>query len=262
MMTGFGYHIRLIGAVYARHFKAFWPDVKTYLVGHVLNPVAFLLAFGFGLGSFIEIMGGLDYFVYVLAGALVYMTMFSTSLEVALNGYQRTFGAQLYDYMLSTPVSINHIVIAEILWGVSKSILTAAVLLSVGFMWYDMPVIWPAAVLAFMMAMLFCFTFAAAGLVFTAYAKSYEFFAYFFVFWISPALFFGGVFYDLDNLPEWAQYLAQLHPVTQAVAVIRPVLGNIYMDPWEFTARVAYVVLFGVLMLFVAKAKLKKRLFT
>jgi lipooligosaccharide transport system permease protein len=220
------------------------------------------MAFGYGLGSFIEIMGGLDYFVYILAGTLVYMTMFSTSLEVALVGYQRTYGDRLYDYLLTTPVNINHIVIVEILWGVSKSILTAAVLLVVGFMWYSMPVTWGAGVVAFGLALLFCFTFAAASLVFTAYAKSYEFFAYFFVFWISPAMFFGGVFYDLDNLPEWAQYLAQLHPVTQAVAIIRPLLGNLYIDPWEFTARLAYILVFGTVMAFWARAKLKKRLFT
>lgn len=261
-MQGFHYHLRLIGAVYLRHLKAFMPDLRTYLVGHVLNPLAFLMAFGYGLGSFIEIMGGLDYFVYILAGTLVYMTMFSASLEVALVGYQRTYGARLYDYMLTTPVNINHIVIVEILWGVSKAVLTAAVLLLVGFNWYEMPVTWGAGVLAFALSLIFCFTFAATSLVFTAYAKSFEFFAYFFVFWVYPGMFFGGVFYDLDNLPEWAQYLAQLHPVTQAVAVIRPLLGNLYMDAWEFTARISYIVVFGAIMAFWAKAKLKKRLFT
>jgi len=260
-MQDFLYHFKLIGAIYLRHFKAFRPDARTYFVGHVLNPLAFLAAFGYGLGSFIEIMGGLDYFVYVLAGTLVYMTMFASSIEVALVGYQRTYGDRLYDYMLTTPVSINHIVITEILWGVSKAVLTAAVLLIVSFNFYDMPVTWGAGVAAFFMSLLFCFTFAATSLVFTAYAKSFEFFAYFFVFWVYPGMFFGGVFYDLDNLPEWAQYAAQLHPVTQGVALVRPLLGNLYMDSWEFAARLTYILVFGAVMATWARAKLKRRLY-
>lgn len=262
MMQGLRHHLGLVGAVYRRHLEAFIPDWRTYIVGNVLNPLAFLAAFGYGLGSFIEMMGGLDYFVYLLAGALVYTTMFSTSLEVALTGYQRAFGDRLYDTMLTTPVTLNHIVVAEILWGVSKSVLTAGVLLLVAFTVYDMPVSAGAGVLAWGLSLLFCFTFAATALVFMAYAKSFEFFAYFFVLWISPGMFFGGVFYDLDNLPDWVQLMAQCHPVTQGVAMMRPLLGNLYMDPWEFAARLGYMLLFGLVMALWARAKLKTRLFS
>lgn len=260
-MSNVTHHLRLVWALYCRHARAFWPDAHTYLAGHVLTPALFVIAFGLGVGSFIEVMGGLDYRVYVLAGILAYKCMFAISLEASLVCYSRCYYVRIYDYLLTTPLRLGHVVAVEILWAITKGILPAVIVLTLGVWLLDLAL--PAAVLgqAIVIVLASGFTFAATALVFVAYARSFEFFAYMFALWLYPSLLFSGVFFDLEQLPAAIQTLAWLHPLTHLIAIVRPLLGGLYVPPAEVLGHGVYILLWGVVMTVVALAKLRQRLY-
>ena len=67
------------GAVFRRQFlvwrQIFWSSVST----NVANPILLLFAFGFGLGSVIDVMGGVDYLAFIVPGMMAYSAMFAAS---------------------------------------------------------------------------------------------------------------------------------------------------------------------------------------
>jgi lipooligosaccharide transport system permease protein len=84
--------------------------------------------------------------------------------------------------------------------------------------------------------------FGGMALVVTALARSYDFFMYYFTLVVTPMFLFCGVFYPLDELPPLGRELAQLLPLTHAVALIRPLLTGHAPSHW--------LLHLGVLLLF------------
>lgn len=69
---------------------------------------------------------------------------------------------------------------------------------------------------------------------------SYDFFLYYFTLAVTPMFLFCGVFYPIDTLPAFVQIIAQLLPLTHAVALVRPLLTEMpLMLPWLHLAVLA-----------------------
>ena len=103
--------------------------------------------------------------------------------------------------------------------------------------------------------------FACAGLVATAYAKGYEFFAYFFTFWVTPMFVFCGVFFDIGRFPEFVQYMAWIFPMTHLVAAIRPLTSGLDMEITVILLHIGYIILFSAAAFWLAHRKLHQRLY-
>jgi lipooligosaccharide transport system permease protein len=68
--------------------------------------------------------------------------------------------------------------------------------------------------------------FAGLGLVMTSLSPSYDFFMYYFTLAITPMMLACGVFFPLEQLPDWLQNAAQVLPLTHAVALARPLMNG------------------------------------
>jgi lipooligosaccharide transport system permease protein len=71
------------------------------------------------------------------------------------------------------------------------------------------------------------------ALVVTAFAKSYDFFLYYFTLVVTPLMLFSGVFFPLDTMPEWVRGGALAFPLTHAVDMTRPVMTGGRVGSWE-----------------------------
>jgi lipooligosaccharide transport system permease protein len=58
----------------------------------------------------------------------------------------------------------------------------------------------------------------------TALSPSYDFFMYYFTLGVTPMMLLCGVFFPLEQLPLFAQQLAQCLPLTHAVSLVRPLV--------------------------------------
>jgi lipooligosaccharide transport system permease protein len=158
--------------------------------------------------------------------------MLAASFEALYSGFARMHVQRTWEGILNAPVSLEDVVFAEWVWAASKSflsgtaVLVVAAALGLAQSW-TMIFILP---LAFLIGL----TFAGMGLIMTAMAKSYDFFMYWFTLGLTPMMLLSGVFYPLANMPGWLQAIANVLPLTHAVAVGRPLLLGCWPEGWVF----------------------------
>ncbi len=224
------------------------------MLGNIIEPLFYLVGFGFGLGSMVPEVDGVKYIAFLAGGTICYSTMLAASFETLYSGFARMHVQRTWEGILNAPVSLEDVVFAEWVWAASKSFLSGTAVLIVAAALglaqsWTMLLILP---LAFMIGL----TFAGLGLIMTALAKSYDFFMYWFTLALTPMMLLSGVFYPLANMPGWLQALANVLPLTHAVAVGRPLLLGRWPDDWVF--HVLVLAAYGIVGFLVALRLLRK----
>jgi lipooligosaccharide transport system permease protein len=236
--------------------KVIWASLAT----NVASPLLFLFAFGFGLGAVVDRMGGLSYLAFIVPGMMAYAAMFAASFETTIGSFARFDLQKTWDATLATPVSLLELLLGEAFWATCKAMISAVCVLVVGALWGGIG--WAGgALLSLPLIVLAAFAFATCGLVATAYARSWEFFSYFFTFWITPMFVFSGVFFAVDRFPDYVQPVAWVLPMTHLIEVVRPLVAGQHLAPLEALGHVAYIAALGAVAFVVAYRRLKIRLF-
>jgi lipooligosaccharide transport system permease protein len=177
-----------------------------------------LVAFGFGMGAYV-VLGGEEYIVFLAPGLIAQSAFFGATFETTFGSFFRMDSQGTFDAILATPLSVEDIIAGELLWGATRGVISATALL-IAVWAFGLSESW-LSVGMIPVAFLSGLVFAAIGLCFTALAPSINAFNYFFSLYFTPSLFFGGVFFPLDRLPEWVRGLAWLIPMTHASSLSR-----------------------------------------
>lgn len=192
------------------------------ILGHLADPVIYMLGLGYGLGSLLPEMGGTSYIAFLAAGTLCYSSMNSASFESLYGAFARMHEQRTWEAIMNTPVTLDDIVLSEILWSATKSLMSGVAVLIV--IWIlglsdSLMSLWMVP-----LVLLIGLTFAAVGLIMTALAPAYDFFMYYFTLVITPMMLLCGVFFPVTQLPEALQALAAALPLTHAVDLARPLM--------------------------------------
>jgi lipooligosaccharide transport system permease protein len=236
--------------------KVIWSSLST----NVANPVLFLFAFGFGLGAVVDRMAGLSYLGFVVPGMMAYSAMFAASFETTVGSFARFDFQKTWDATLATPVTLLELLLGEAFWATCKAMISALCVLIVGALWGGVAS-FDGALLSLPVILLGGFAFATCGLAATAYAKSWEFFSYFFTFWVTPMFIFSGVFFGVDRFPDYIEPIAWILPMTHLIEVVRPLVAGQYLDLLAALGHMAYVAALAVVAFIVAYRRLHARLF-
>jgi lipooligosaccharide transport system permease protein len=210
--------------IWQRHFLVWKKIAAPSILGHLADPVIYMLGLGYGLGSLLPEMGGMSYMAFLAAGTVCYSTMNSASFEVLYSGFARMHEQRTWEAILNTPVSLDDVVLSEILWAATKSLMSGIAVLSVIWLLglsHSLMSLW-----MIPLALLVGLTFAAIGLIVTALAPSYDFFMYYFTLVITPMMLLCGVFFPVTQLPEGMQIVASVLPLTHAVDLARPLMSG------------------------------------
>jgi len=233
------------------------------LVGNIAEPLMWLVAFGYGMGALvgeISIFGPLGetkvpYILFLASGSICMSAMQAASFEALYSAFSRMHVQKTWDGIMNAPVSLDDIVLAEMLWAAFKALFTVTAILGVMLALQishspKLLVAWPILLLVGM-------TFSCIALIFNALAKGYDFFTYYFTLFLTPMMFLSGVFFPLDQLPGWLQQCAQWLPLSHAVALVRP----LFMDQWPTEAALHLSVLFTymVVSFWIALALTRRR---
>jgi lipooligosaccharide transport system permease protein len=247
-------------AVWRRNFMVWRRLIGPSLATNVLDPLIFLFAFGYGLGAVIGEVGGLGYLAFVVPGMMCYATMFGASFEATVSVYAR-FGLQrTWDAILATPVTLTELMLGEMSWAATKGVFAAFCVLGVGWLWGGVASL-PGALLALPVLALGAVSFACCGLAVAAHAKTWDIFAYFFTFWITPMFMFSGTFFEVTRFPPIVQALAWALPMTHLIAVVRPLTAGAALDPLAAAAHLAYVAALACAAFWVARRRFGARFF-
>jgi lipooligosaccharide transport system permease protein len=160
-----------------------------------------------------------------------------------------------WDGIMNAPVTLDDVVMAEMLWAAFKSLFTVTailcVMLALGISHS------PKLLLVLPILLLTGITFSCIALIFNALAKGYDFFTYYFTLFLTPMMFLSGVFFPLEQLPEVVRWIAQALPLANAVALVRP----LFLDQWPTQAllHLAVLVAYAGVAFWVALALTRKR---
>lgn len=226
------------------------------LMGDLFEPIIYLFGLGFGLGAFVEDINGTSYIQYIAPGLLAMGVMWGSSFECTYAAFTRMDRQKTYQAIMVTPVNIEEVIAGDILWGATKSTISAAMVLLVatvmGLATY------PTALLTLPVAFVAGITFSAMALTATALAPNYDFFTYYFTILLTPLLLISEAWYPVSGLPHVVQVAADLSPLTHAV---RPVRAFMTGEPDRHVLASLMVLLgYAILFAFLSMNLVRRRL--
>ncbi|MEE8046314.1 MAG: ABC transporter permease [Dehalococcoidia bacterium] len=214
-----GIRRRSVTGLWLRHAVSlvrYWKFVITWVL---IEPVIILVAVGFGVGKLVgTVEDGIPYAEFVTPGLIIGNAMFHALFETSWNAYNRMEN-DVYETALTTPITIFEITMGDILWAVTRSILTVVgtAIVAALFGWLNH---WEAIGLI-IPAIMVGITFGALGFLFSAVAPHTTFLTLVFTLVASPMFFFSGSFFPISILPDWVEPIAWAMPLTSAVHIGR-----------------------------------------
>jgi lipooligosaccharide transport system permease protein len=229
------------------------------LVGNIAEPLIWLVAFGYGMGTLVgqvSVKGQqVPYLLFLASGSICMSAMQAASFEALYSAFSRMQMQKTWDGIMNAPVGLDDIVFAETLWAAFKAIFTVSIimvvmlLLGISHQW-TLLLAWP-------ILLLVGITFSCIAMVFTALAKGYDFFTYYFTLFLTPMMFLSGVFFPREQLPGWMQSITQWLPLSAAIELVRPLfLGQMPSAPWR---NVAILLVCAVGAFWLAMGLIRKR---
>jgi lipooligosaccharide transport system permease protein len=200
------------------------------LVGNIAEPLMWLVAFGYGMGALVGQVSldgvQVPYILFLASGSICMSAMNAASFEALYSAFSRMHVQKTWDGIMNAPVSLDDIVLAEMLWAAFKALFTVTAILAVMLALNISHS--PKLLLAWPILLAVGVTFSCLALIFNALAKGYDFFTYYFTLFLTPMMFLSGVFFPREQLPAVVRDIAAWLPLANAVALVRP----LFMDQW------------------------------
>jgi len=243
--------------VWSRNMHVWRKLIGPALLGNIGEPLLYLVALGYGLGSFLgQKIEGLEYVVFLASGLVCSSAMNTASFEGMYSAYTRMAVQDTWIGMLTAPLTIRDIIVAEVIWAGTKSVISVTSILLVAA---AMGLVSDAmAILVLPLGWLVGACFGSMALVMTSVAKNYDFFLYYFTLLVTPMLLLSGVFFPITGMPEAVQVGAKILPLYHALALMRPLmLGQV---PTDILLHVAVLVLYILVAMPIAIHLISRRL--
>ena len=209
-------------AVWRRNYLVWKKLALASMFGNLADPMIYLFGLGFGLGLMVGRVDGVSYIAFLAAGTVASSVMMSASFESMYSGFSRMHVQRTWEAIMHTPLTLGDIVLGEVFWAASKSVLSgAAIMLVAGALGYAS---FPSMLIALPVIVLTGLAFASAAMVVTALAPSYDFFMFYQTLVLTPMLLLSGVFFPISQLPAAARGAADILPLAHAVDLIRPAM--------------------------------------
>src|SRR5215212_8668440 len=210
---------RLAAAVWLRNARVFSKLWRGALLPTFADPFLYLLAMGFGLGTYVAHINGIPYKEFIAPGLIASAAMWSSAFETTYNVYFRMNELRLYDNVLSTPVEPQDLVAGDIAWSSTRATIYGIVVLivvaAVGLVSSPWAILIPPFVLLGGMC------FSVIGYTFTSLIPKIDLYSYFFTLGITPMFLFSGIFFPFNQLPGWVEVVAWFTPLYHLVEITR-----------------------------------------
>jgi lipooligosaccharide transport system permease protein len=222
------------------NFSSFW---RSATFSSTVDPTIYLLAFGFGIGSLVTEVDGLDYVQFVGTGTVATAVLFSSALPSMFGTFVKYRFQRTYDAILAAPVDSEELVTAEMLWIGIRAGTYGCVPLLVSML-FGLEPRWSMLTVPFI-GFVAGYGWAGFGTSVAATMNSIDNFSYVMSGVITPLFLVAGTFFPIDQFPTWAQVLAQFNPLFHCVQLVRHASfgWHGWADVWNFGFLVGFAVL-------------------
>ena len=235
------------------NFSSYW---RASTFSATVQPIVYLLAFGFGFGSLVSTVGGYDYVEFVGTGTVATAVLFSSAFPGMFGTFVKFKFQRTYDAVLAAPVDTEELVTAEALWiGVRAGIYGCAPMLVA--ICFGLDPSWGMLTVP-LVGILAGFGWGNFGIAIAARVNSIDNFSYVQSALLTPLFLVAGTFFPIDGLPEWAQVAAQLNPLYHLVELVRHAVFG--FEPGADLAHLAVLAVFGLVCWRIAIRWLERRL--
>jgi lipooligosaccharide transport system permease protein len=223
------------------NFSSYW---KASTFSSTVEPTIYLLAFGFGFGSIVSRVAGLDYIDFIGTGIVATAVLFSSAFPAMFGTFVKYQFQRTYDAILAAPVDTEELVTAEALWIATRAGVYGCVPLLVAIA-FGLDAAWGMFAVP-LIAWVAGFGWACFGIAIAGFMKSIDNFSYVVSAVLTPLFLVAGTFFPLDALPGWAQFLGNFNPLHHCVELVRHAAFG--WEGWSDLARVGALVAFGLVV--------------
>lgn len=188
------------------------------IVPSVVTAALYFVIFGSLIGRRIGSMDGIDYMQYIAPGLIMMAVITNSYANVSSSFYGAKFGRYLEEVLVS-PLPNWVIVLGYVGGGVLRGLLVGLAVTIVTLFFTHLPVQHLPSI--FLAVFLTAAIFSLAGLINGVFAKNFDQVNWIPTFILTPLTYFGGVFYSINLLPDWARTISYANPILHMVNAFR-----------------------------------------
>ncbi len=207
-----------INVIFWREMARFWRTIMESLISPVISTSLYFVVFGAAIGSRIETVDGVTYGAFIVPGLIMLTVVTQSVSNASFAIHFPKFIGSIYE-LLSAPVSYVEIVIGYVGAAAVKSVLIGLVILATSYLFVDLPIAHPFAMLALLAVT--SFSFSLFGFIIGIWAKDFQQLQLIPLLVLTPLIFLGGSFYSVNMLPGIWQTVALFNPVVYLMSVFR-----------------------------------------
>jgi ABC-2 type transport system permease protein len=224
-------------------YSVLWVDLR-FLRRHLLrtlatslvNPILYLVAFGYGLGSGIR-FDDYSYLAFVMPGIIALTAMSSSYNGAGMKLHVDRLFYKCFDEYLMSPISLFSLAIGKTLIGVVRGLISTIALLAVGVVISSELMVTPLFVIVLITS---CFVFSFLGVLIALWVKSHQDMGTFNTLVILPMTFLSGTFFSIGQLPDAVKAVLYMFPLTHSSQCLRAAALN-QLFPWlSFVALLGF----------------------
>ena len=231
----------------ARVYKRTW---RASVFSSFLSPVLYLLAMGVGLGTLVDAnlppeLEGVSYLSFLAPGLLVATAMQTGAGEGSWKVMVGIKWVNTWRARLATPIGIRSLLGGHLLWSGARVIMVSVIfaiviaIFRVSPLWQSLLAVFPAFLVGMAMASL--------TTAFTVHTRTETALPMYFRFVVIPMFLFSGVFFPIEQLPNWLQPVALITPLYHGVEMARAIVLGLEpaVAPWVSITYLTVLIALG-----------------
>jgi ABC-2 type transport system permease protein len=209
--------------MWLRELKRYFRS-KSRMIGSLGQPLLFLLALGYGLGSVFQAAGQGNYFQFLVPGIVGMSIIFTAIFSGIQLIWDRQFG--FLKETLVAPVSRLNIMIGRTLGGATVATLQGIVVFILAMLFGFRPDNWWLVPVAIVFMLLVALLFTALGTGIASLLEDMQGFQLIMNFLVMPLFFLSGALFPLTGLPPILADLTIIDPLSYGIDSFRALLVN------------------------------------
>lgn len=231
-----------IFTVFLRDWIVLKRRLVKFLLGRMVAPMLYLVAFGWGLGKNIQLAQGGNYLDFLVPGILAL-----NSMNISFNSVgpplhtARMYHKSLEEYLIA-PIKPISFVIGKIAAGTLRGLLSSVVIVALA---YAFGADFRLSALFIAVLTMNCIIFSALGFIAAMSIQSHEDMGAFNTYILLPMSFLCGTFFQTDRLPELFAWFIELLPLTHASHLLRSLASGGAASASSIAVLLAYIAAFA-----------------
>jgi len=188
------------------------------IVPSVVTAILYFAIFGSVFGRRVGAVDGFDYKQYIAPGLIMMSVITNSYGNVVASFFGAKFGKHVEELLVS-PLPNWVIVGGYAVGGVVRGVLVGAAVTVVSLVFTHLQV--HHLLVVFTALLLTSLTFALGGFLNALFARNFDQVNWIPAFVLTPLNYFGGVFYSVSLLPDWARSVSYANPILYMVNAFR-----------------------------------------